>query len=149
MGKELTNRQLAEALGSALDQTERNIKQSVKKLESERERIESFSINTEELKNAYNLGNKNLKETVQKLLSEVERVKKIKPKSDDLKSFFLYIFMFIATIGSLSFGLFKYFDNEELVKQNAELRNTFNTLQQFFDEEPKAKNILDEWNNKR
>ena len=46
MSKELTNRQLAEAVGYALEKAESNLNASVKKLEEERKRIESFSIDT-------------------------------------------------------------------------------------------------------
>jgi len=97
----------------------------------------------------YSLENKNLKDTAKELVSELERVKKEKIKSDDLKSFFLYVFMCIATIGSFSFGLIKYFDNDKLVKQNTELRNTFTTVQQFFNETPKAKELFKEWEDKK
>ena len=47
MGKELTNRQLAEALAYALERAEKNMNQSISKLGSERKRIEEFRIDTE------------------------------------------------------------------------------------------------------
>ena len=44
MSKELTNRQLAEAVGYALEKAESNLNASVKKLEEERKRIETVVI---------------------------------------------------------------------------------------------------------
>ena len=76
MSKELTNRQLAEAVGYALEKAESNLNASVKKLEEERKRIESFSIDTNRVSSLFEQANRSFEQTTKENINRLEQIKK-------------------------------------------------------------------------
>jgi hypothetical protein len=146
MGKELTNRQLAEALAYALERAEKNINQSVSKLESERKRIEEFRIDTESSERLFKDANLALNKTAKELVLDLEKMRKTKPKSVEIKEWILYGFMILCTFGSLVFGGYQLSMRSGIEKQNAQMQETFEHLQKFFQENPKEKETFEKWN---
>lgn len=149
MGKELTNRQFAEGLGYALSKAEVNINKAVSKLENERKKIESFSINTEDVNRLYVDANKALKETSDKCVADFYKMRNSKSKEVEVKEWIFYGFMIIATFGSLIWGGTSYLDKSRMEKHNSEMEATFKHVNDFFEKNPKQREIFERWSDNK
>lgn len=148
MGKELTNRQFAEGLGYALSKAEGNINKAVIKLETERKKIETFSIDTNSAREVFSDANKAFKETSDRCIADLYKIRNSKPKEVQIKDWIFYGFMIFATIGSLIWGGVSYLDKSSMEKKNAEMQSTFNRVNDFFDANAKQREAWEQWNKK-
>lgn len=146
MGKELTNRQLAEAVGYALEKAESNLNASVKRLEQERKRIESFSIDTNSVKALFEQGNKVFEQTTREAINRLEQIKNNRPREVEIKEWFFYGFMTLTTFLSLGFAIYFGLSNNKLEEENKGLKSTIGLVNKYFRENPKAKDQFDKWN---
>lgn len=145
MAKELTNRQLAEAVGYALEKAERNLNASVIKLEKERKRIESFKVDTHSADQLFKDANEAFRLTSNKCVADLDRIKSTKTKEVQIKEWIFYFFMLLATLGSLIWGGYSYYQKSELEKQNKKMQESFNNVYDFFEENPKQKEGFKKW----
>jgi len=146
MGKELTNRQFAEGLGYALSKAEGNINKAVIKLETERKKIETFSIDTNSAREVFSDANKAFKETSDRCVADLYKIRNSRPKEVEIKDWIFYGFMIIATIGSLTLGGISYLAKLSMEKKNAEMQETFNKVSDFFEANPKQSEVWEQWN---
>lgn len=146
MSKELTNRQLAEAVGYALEKAEGNLNDSVKKLEDERKRIESFSIDTNNIKALFEDANREFEQTSRDSINRLERIKNNKPKEVEIKEWIFFSFMILATFGSVLLMILSIMSKNEVQEENKKLKQTVSYVNQYFNENPKQKELFDQWN---
>lgn len=145
MSKELTNRQLAEALGYALEKAESNLNDSVKKLEEERKRIESFSIDTNKVSSLFEQANKSFEKTTKQSIDRLQRIQNNRPKEVQVKEWIFYCFMILATLGSISLAVLAIINKNEAVDENKKLKETITYVNQYFNENPKQKEMFDKF----
>lgn len=145
MSKELTNRQLAEAVGYALEKAESNLNASVKKLEEERKRIESFSIDTNRISSLFEQANKSFGQTTKESINRLEQIKREKPFEIKLKEWIIYVFMGLAVIGSITLAVLAIINKNEAVDENKKLKDTISYVNQYFRENSKQKELFDKW----
>lgn len=146
MSKELTNRQLAEALGYALEKAESNLNASAKRLEQERKRIEAFSIDTHTVKELFEDGNRVFEQTTKQSIDRLQRIQNNRPKEVEVKEWIFYCFMILATFGSISLAVLAIINKNEAVDENKKLKESITYINQYFRENPKAKDLFDKWN---
>jgi len=145
MGKELTNRQLAEAVGYALEKAESNLNDSVKKMEQERTRIEAFSINTDNIKDLFDQANRSFQQTTRDSIDRLERIRNNKSKEVKLKEWIFFSFMILATFGSIILMIMTIISKNEVQDENKKLKQTISYVNQYFNENPNAKEEFDRW----
>lgn len=145
MSKELTNRQLAEAVGYALEKAEANLNDSLKRIEEERKRIESFSIDTNKVSALFEQANKSFEQTSQQSIDRLERIKNSKPKEVEVKEWIFFSFMILATLGSILLMIMTIFSKNEVLEENKKLKQTVSYVNQYFKENPKQKEMFDKW----
>jgi len=148
MGKELTNRQLAEAVGYALEKAEANLNDSVKKLEDERQRIESFSIDTNNIKALFDEANKEFDRTSRECINRLEKIKNNKPKEVEIKEWIYFSFTVLATLGSILLMILAIISKNDAQEENKKLKDIITNVDQYFKENTKAKEEFYKWNNK-
>lgn len=146
MGKELTNRQLAEGLGYALSKAEVSINKAVSKLESEREKIETFSVDIEGIERVYKNADERFQETLRVYVSDLRRVKETKPKWLKIKDWLLIGALSGLLVISVGFVISFYYEQNRLERENARLNNIVNNLSNFFGKHPKEAKTFEEWN---
>lgn len=146
MAKELTNRQLSEILGYALERAEKNINQSVNILESERKRIETFKVDTNSAEKIFKEADSNFKESLDIYVSELRKLQETKPKWLQVKDWLLTgtLVLLVIMIGGLA-GSF-YYKLNKVEEENKKLENIVNNVSTFFGEHPKEGEIFLEWN---
>lgn len=148
MSKELTNRQLAEAVGYALEKAESNLNDSVKKMEEERKKIESFSINTNNIKALFDEANKEFERTSTDCINRLEKIKNNKPKEVEVKEWIYFSFTILATLGSILFMIMSILSKNEAQEETEKLKGIITNVDQYFSENPKAKEEFYKWSNK-
>lgn len=132
MSKELTNRQLAEAVGYALEKAESNLKNSVKKLEEERKRIESFSIDTNKVSSLFEQANRSFEQTSQQSIDRLQHIQNNKPKEVQVKEWITYCFMILATFGSIVLMILAIISKNEVQEENKKLKETISYVNKYF-----------------
>lgn len=144
--KELTNRQLSEILGYALERAEKNINQSVNALETERKRIESFKVDTNSAERMFKEADANFKQSLSIYSSELIKLQQTKPKWLQVKDSLLIgtLVLLIVFIGGLA-GSF-YYKLNKIEEENKNLNSIVNDVSRFFREHPKEKKTFEEWN---
>lgn len=148
MGKELTNRQFAEGLGYALSKAEGNINKAVSKLESERKKVEAFSVDTEGIEKIYKDADDRFKETLRVYVSDLEKVQKTKPKWLQLKDGLLVGALVVLLAVSTGFVISFYYKLNKVEQEKANIERVANNLVNFLEEHPKEKKVFEEWNKK-
>jgi len=146
MGKELTNRQLAEAVGYALEKAESNLNDSVKKMEQERTRIEAFSINTDNIKDLFDQANRSFQQTTRDSIDRLERIRNNKSKEVEFKEWIYFSFVILATFGSILLLIMTIIRKNEVLDENKKLKETISYVNQYFNENPKQKEMFEKWN---
>jgi len=146
MNKELTNRQLAEAIGYALEKLEVNLNTSVKKIEQERKRIESFSIDTDKVRSLFDQANKNFEQTTRESINRLEQIKNNRSREIEIKEWIFYSFMIFATIGSIVLAVITIKLKNDVEEENRKLKNTIEYVNKYFSDNPKEKQMFDRWN---
>lgn len=148
MAKELTNRQLSEILGYALERAEKNISQSVEALESERKRIENFKVDTESADRIFKEADKRFKDTLSGSISEFKRLQEEKPKWLQIKDWILIGALSLLVLLNGGLAIRFYYKQSQLEETNAKLTNIVDNLSDFFGEHPKERKVFEEWNKK-
>lgn len=146
MSKELTNRQLAEAVGYALEKAEANLNDSLKRIEEERKKIESFSIDTNTVKSLFEEGNKVFEQTTREAIKRLEQIKKNRPLEVEIKEWFFYGFMLFAVVLCVGLAINFKLSNDKLEEENKALKSTISLVNKYFRENPKAKEQFEKWN---
>jgi len=145
MAKELTNRQLSEILGYALERAEKNINQSVDALESERKRIETFKVDTDSAERIFKEADNNFKETLRVYSSDLRKLQETKPKWLQVKDYLLIVSLFLLVFISLGLAISFYLKQSKLEEENKKLNNVVNNISKFFREHPNEKTTFEEW----
>lgn len=148
MGKELTNRQLGEALGYALGEAGRNMKKIVSQLESERKRIEGFSVDTISIEKTFRDANEAFKKTSDEYVSEMRKIQNAKPKWMKIKDWVLIGAFVLLVVGFSGISIYFYFENKKLEEEKVKLENATSNVIHFFEENTKQKEMFDKWNNR-
>jgi len=143
MAKELTNRQLSEILGYALERAEKNINQSVDALEIERKRIETFKVNTDSAERIFKEADNNFKETLRAYSSDLRKLQETKPKWLQVKDYLLIVSLFLLVFISLGLAISFYLKQSKLEEENKNLNNIFERMDNFYKENPKEKEAFD------
>jgi len=148
MPKELTNRQLSEILGYALERAEKNINQSVSVLESERKRIETFNVDTNSAERIFREADENFKKTLRMYSSDLKKLQETKPKWLQVKDLLLTgtLVLLVLISGGLAGSL--YYKLNEIEEENIQLKDIFEHMDKFYQENPKEKEAFDKWNRK-
>jgi len=148
MPKELTNRQLSEILGYALERAEKNINQSVSVLESERKRIETFKVDTNSAERIFREADENFKKTLRMYSSDLKKLQETKPKWLQVKDLLLTgtLVLLVLISGGLAGSL--YYKLNEIEEENIQLKDIFEHMDKFYQENPKEKEAFDKWNRK-
>lgn len=146
MSKELTNRQLAEAVGYALEKAEANLNDSLKRIEEERKRIESFSIDTNKVSALFEQANRSFEQTTQQSINRLERIRNNKPKEVEIKEWIFFSFMILATLGSILLMIMTIFSKNEVLEENKKLKENISYVNKYFNENPKQKEEFYKWN---
>jgi len=87
-----------------------------------------------------------LNKTAKELVSDLEKMRKSKPKEVQFKEWIFYGFMILCTFGSLIFGMYQLSARSTIEKENTRLRNIFERMDKFYQENPKEKEAFDKWN---
>lgn len=145
MAKELTNRQLSEILGYALERAEKNINQSVDALECERKRIETFKVDTDSAERIFKEADNNFKETLSAYSSDLRKLQETKPKWLQVKDYLLIVSLFLLVFISLGLAISFYLKQSKLEEENNNLNNAVNNISKFFREHPNEKKTFEEW----
>lgn len=146
MAKELTNRQLSEILGYALERAEKNINQSVDALDRERKRMEIFKVDTDSAERIFKEADGNFKETLRSYSSDLRKLQETKPKRLQVKDYLLIGSLFLLVFISLGLPVSFYLKQSKLEEENNNLNNAVNNISKFFRENPIEKKTFDEWN---
>lgn len=144
--KELTNRQLSEILGYALERAEKNINESVRTLESERKRIEVFKVDTNSAERIFKEADANFKQSLSIYTSELRKLQEMKPKWMQVKDWFLISALSLLVVISVGLAISFYYKLNKLESENEKLNNIVDNVSNFFGEHPKEGETFKEWN---